>query len=120
MKPMDISASKDTEAIVPFPGRQVVQVTFDRKELGLILNLYGFYVALGEWRDYAMDFAADSAIFSIFRRASEVPAYAIVKRPALRAKQGMYAVLAQDGRILKRGHDLDQVLRVLAKKPSLA
>jgi Protein of unknown function (DUF2794) len=67
-----------------------------------------------------MDFAADSAIFSIFRRASEVPLYAIVKRPALRSKQGMYAVIAQDGRILKRGHDLGQVLRVLAQKPSLA
>ncbi len=120
MNLMDASGSQNAEPIVPFPGRKVQQVTFDRKELGLILNLYGFYVALGEWRDYALDFAADSAIFSIFRRASEVPLYAIVKRPALRSKQGMYAVIAQDGRILKRGHELDQVLQVLTRKPSLA
>jgi Protein of unknown function (DUF2794) len=116
---MDASGSQDTEAIVPFPGRKSQQVTFDRKELGLILNLYGFYVALGEWRDYALDFAAEQAMFSIFRRASEVPLYAIVKRPQQRHKQGMYAVIAQDGRILKRGHELDQVLRVLARKPNL-
>jgi Protein of unknown function (DUF2794) len=118
MKGMDAAGSP--EPIVPFPGRKVEQVTFDRKELSLILNLYGFHVALGEWRDYAMDFASDSAVFSIFRRASEVPLYAIVKRPALRTKQGMYAVIAQDGRILKRGHELEQVLGVLNRKPRLA
>jgi hypothetical protein len=112
---MEQSGQTDAEPIVRFPGRAPPQVTFDRKELGLILNLYGFHVALGEWRDYAMDFATDSAAFSIFRRASEMPLYAIVKRPELRAKQGMYAVIAGDGRILKRGHDLAQVLRVLEK-----
>ena len=96
------------------------QIAFDRKELNLILNLYGRYVASGEWRDYAMDFGSELATFSIFRRSSEVPLYRIVKNPALARKQGLYAVIAQGGLILKRGHDLAQVLTVLIKKPRLA
>ena len=96
------------------------QISFDRKELNLILNLYGRYVASGEWRDYAMDFGREAATFSIFRRSSEVPLYRIVKNPALARKQGIYAVIAQGGLILKRGHDLAQVLAVLVKKPRLA
>jgi Protein of unknown function (DUF2794) len=96
------------------------QISFDRKELNLILNLYGKYVACGEWRDYAMDFGREVATFSIFRRSSEVPLYKIVKDPALARKQGVYSVIAQGGLILKRGHDLAQVLTVLLKKPRLA
>ncbi len=122
----------DTEAIIPFPRSgaepgfnaplrsQPQQIAFDRKELNLILNLYGMHVAQGEWRDYAMDFGRDMATFSIFRRSSEVPLYRIIKNPALARKQGLYAVMAQGGLILKRGHDLAQVLRVLIKKPRLA
>ena len=78
------------------------------------------HVAEGDWRDYAMDFGREVATFSIFRRTSEVPLYRIVKNPALARKQGLYAVIAQGGLIVKRGHDLAQVLRVLIKKPRLA
>ena len=92
------------------------RVVFDRAELGLILSLYGRFVAAGEWRDYAMSFLRDVAIFSVFRRATEYLLYRIEKRPRLRNAQGAYAVIAMDGRILKRGHDLAQVLRVLDHK----
>lgn len=92
------------------------KVAFDRKELGVILGLYGRMVSAGEWRDYGMSFLKDVAIFSIFRRAAEQPIYRIEKRPRLRDKQGMYAVIGLDGRILKRGHDLKSVLRVLERK----
>ena len=102
----------------PIPASQ--QISYDRKELNLILNLYGKYVSQGEWRDYAMDFGSERATFSIFRRSSEVPLYRIVKNPALARKQGIYAVVAQGGLILKRGHDLAQVLAVLIKKPRIA
>ena len=85
-------------------------ISFDRKELNLILGVYGSKVAEGEWRDYALDFSRDSAIFSVFRRTSEMPLYRIVKDPKLARKQGAYAVLAQGGMILRRGHDLAQVL----------
>ncbi len=91
-------------------------VSFDRRELNRILGLYGRMVAAGEWRDYAIDFGEDCATFSIFRRASEMPLYRIEKRPRLRARQGQYAVIAVAGHILKRGHDLDAVLRVLDRK----
>ncbi len=122
----------DGEPIIPFPysGRQPrggaqwfsppQQIAFDRKELNLILDLYGMHVARGEWRDYAMDFSEDMATFCIFRRSSEQPLYRIVKNPALARRQGLYAVIAQGGLILKRGHDLAQVLRVLVGKPRLA
>jgi hypothetical protein len=106
--------------LVRFPVAKKPVVAFERSELMQILNLYGQYVAAGEWRDYAMDFAKDKATFSVFRRASEMPLYRIVKEPALARKQGAYAVIAQSGLILKRGHDLAQVLRVLVMKPKLA
>ena len=81
-----------------------------------MLSLYGRAVAAGEWRDYGMSFLRDVAVFSIFRRAAEVPIYRIEKRPALRSKQGQYAVIGQQGQVLRRGHDLRQVLRVLERK----
>jgi hypothetical protein len=94
----------------------VPQVTFDRLELNRILTIYGRMVTAGEWRDYALDFLEDVAVFSIFRRASEVPLFRIEKRPKLRARQGQYSVVAAGGVILKRGHDLAQVLRIFDKK----
>jgi hypothetical protein len=97
-------------------GQAVVQVRFDRAELSRILTVYGKMVAAGEWRDYAIDFRDDVAVFSIYRRASEMPLFRVEKRPKLREKQGMYAVIEAAGHILKRGHDLAQVLRVFDKK----
>lgn len=92
------------------------QVVYDRHELGVILSLYGRMVAAGEWRDYGLSFLKDVAVFSVFRRTAEHPIYRIEKRPKLRSKQGMYAVIGMDGQILKRGHDLKTVLRVLERK----
>ena len=102
----------------PFPGQGNFsdQVAFDRTELGVILTLYGRMVAAGEWRDYGMSFLRDVAIFSVFRRTAEHPIYRIEKRPKLRQKQGLYAVIGMDGQVLKRGHDLRTVLRVLDRK----
>jgi hypothetical protein len=96
-------------------GFTVAQVRFDRGELNRILTLYGRMVAAGEWRDYAIDFLEEAAVFSIYRRASEMPLFRVEKRPKLRARQGMYSVIAATGHILKRGHDLPQVLRVFDK-----
>lgn len=92
------------------------RVVFNRAELALILSVYGRFVAAGEWRDYGMSFLRDVAVFSIFRRATEHPLYRVEKRPQLQNAQGAYCVIAMDGRILKRGHDLGQVLRVFDKK----
>mgnify|MGYP001036963384 FL=1 len=89
---------------------------FDRRELSRILATYGRMVAAGEWRDYALDFLPDAAVFSIFRRASEMALYRIEKRPKLKARQGQYSVIAHGGLVLKRGHDLAQVLKVFDRK----
>lgn len=94
-------------------GRFVASVSFDRKELSTILNVYGRKVAEGEWRDYAMDFLRERALFSIYKRSSERPVYVIEKNPRLRNRQGQYMVLSQEGRVLKRGHELATVLRIL-------
>lgn len=96
--------------------RPPAQISFDRHELTAILNVYGRKVAQGEWRDYALDFLKDRALFSIYKRNSERPLFIIEKNPRLR--QGQYLVTSQDGRILKRGHDLSNILRVL--DPDLA
>ena len=101
------------------PAPNFPQITFDRLELNRILTVYGRMVAAGEWRDYAIDFLKDRAVFSIFRRASEVPLYRIEKNPKLARRQGAYSVVSATGLIVRRGHELDRVLRALDKGPSL-
>ncbi len=124
----------DTEPIVPLrprwsgaaaePNRarsneRPQQVTFDRRELTTILDVYGLKVAEGEWRDYAINFGHEQAEFCVYRRTSEVPLYRVVKQPKLARRQGKYSIVAHGGIILKRGHDLKQVLKTLQKKPKL-
>jgi hypothetical protein len=116
----DSQAGGATADVVRFPATARRHVTFDRQELSQILNLYGRHVATGEWRDYAMDFGQDRAVFSVFHRAAEQPLFRIVKDPSLARKQGQFSVIAQGGLILKRGQDLAQVLRVLVRQPRLA
>jgi hypothetical protein len=114
----DPGESRPTErgpAVASVPSR----VTFNRLELNRILNLYGRMVADGDSRDYAIDFFKDRAVFSIFRRASEVPIYRIEKDPQLARKQGAYSVISASGLILRRGHELDRVLLVIDRKLAL-
>jgi len=89
-------------------------VFFERLELERLLRFYGRMVAAGEWRDYALDALPDRALFSVYRRTSEAPLYQIEKRPE--HKQGLYSVRAVDGRVLRRGHDLERVIAVLEPK----
>lgn len=114
---------EDYSIVVPLDaarrGRDVSQVTFHRRELDLILRVYGRMVAAGEWRDYAIDHMKDRAIFSVFRRTSEVPLYQIHKTPALARRQGAFSVVAASGLILKRGHELGRVLAIFDEKPRL-
>ncbi len=109
--------SSDGSEILPFPHKLHKPVAFDRKELALILAVYGRQVAAGEWRDYAMDFGKEAARFDIHRRASEQPLYSIVKNPEFSGRGGLYSVVAPGGLIMRRGNDLAQVLKVLEKRP---
>ncbi len=111
----DLTEADTSAAVIPLRVSQATKVSFDRSELRQILNLYGRKVAEGEWRDYAIDFLKDMAVFSVFRRTSEMPLYRIVKNPALARRQGAYSVTTTGGLILRRGHDLDRVLAVLDK-----
>ena len=104
-----------TPPVTPFE-RPPEQVAFHRTELSVILSLYGRMVAAGEWRDYGISCLREVAVFSVFRRTAEVPLYRIEKRPKLRNKQGMYSVVGPGGQILRRGHDLKAVMRVLERK----
>jgi hypothetical protein len=113
--PSGSHAAARAVAVSPAPNR----VTFNRIELNKILNLYGRMVADGEWRDYAIDFLKERAVFSVYRRSSEVPLYRIEKDPRLARKQGMYSVISATGLILRRGHELDRVLLVIDRKLSV-
>ncbi|MEE9313630.1 MAG: DUF2794 domain-containing protein [Rhizobiaceae bacterium] len=95
------------------------QISFDRRELSAILRIYGFMVAEGEWRDYAIDHLKDRAVFSVFRRAGEVALFTIEKNPKLARRQGAYCVIGNNGAILKRGQDIGQVLKVFDKQLKL-
>ena len=90
-------------------------ITFHRRELDAILRIYGRMVGEGEWRDYAIDHLKDRAVFSVFKRSGEIPLFRIEKIPALSTKQGAFRVVNVDGRILKRGHELPQVLKIFDK-----
>src|SRR6478735_6302275 len=116
-----MSAGPGGGTIVAFPARPSFssrpnQVGFERAELARILDLYGRMVAAGEWRDYAMDFARDYAAFAAFRRTAEVPQMRVEKRPALRGKQGMWALFGEQGQVLKRGHELAGVLAPVERR----
>jgi len=105
-----------TGSIIAFPGRIQSQVGFAREELQRILDLYGRMVAAGEWRDYAMDFTRDCAVFAAFRRTAERPQARIEKRPALRHRQGMWTLFGEHGQVLKRGHELAGVLAPVERR----
>jgi hypothetical protein len=96
-------------------ARDPLPITFHRRELDLILRIYGRMVGEGDWRDYAIDHLKDRAVFSVFKRSGEAPLYRIEKNPRLAAKQGAFSVIDVHGRIIKRGHELPQVLKVFDK-----
>ncbi|MBB5730099.1 hypothetical protein FHS99_002597 [Sphingomonas prati] len=102
--------------MTPFPERRVTQVAFERAEMMRILDLYGRMVSAGNWRDYAIEMGSEVAAFSAFRRATERPEYRIEKRPALRGRQGMYALIGEGGTVLKRGHELAPILAPIERK----
>jgi hypothetical protein len=106
--------------VVQLPAPNHATICFNRQELREILTLYGRKVAAGDWRDYAIDFGREKAVFSAFRRTSEVPLYRIEKCPKLMRRQGTYSVVTATGLILKRGNDLGRVLAVLEKSVRLA
>ena len=105
-----------TGIVTPFPLRGPVQVGFERVELTRILDLYGRMVAAGHWRDYAIQLGRDAAIFAAFRRAAERPEFRVEKRPALRNRQGMWALVNEAGAVLKRGHELGPVLAPVERR----
>ena len=115
VEPISLSRRGASPVQPAAPAAAPLKVTFDRRELDRILDLYGRMVAQGEWRDYAIDFQRDKAVFAIYRRSMDVPLYRIEKDPSLARRQGMYAVVSQTGLILKRGHELPRVLAVLEK-----
>ena len=103
--------------VTPFPSKpSTLQVGFERAELTRILDLYGRMVAAGHWKDYAIDLGTDAAVFACFRRAAERPEFRIEKRPALRNRQGMWALVGEGGMIVKRGHELGPVLAPVERR----
>lgn len=103
--------------VTPFPASgRVSQIGFERVELNRILDLYGRMVAAGHWRDYAIDLGREAAVFAAFRRSAERPEFRIEKRPALRNRQGMWALVGEAGQVVKRGHDLGPVLAPVERR----
>ena len=113
--PRSSGAGVNGSSAFTHPTTIATAVFFTRAELSAILDVYGRKVAAGEWRDYAIDFGRDKAVFCAFRHASEVPLYRIEKHPRLARRQGAYSVVAATGLILKRGHDLARVLGVFER-----
>lgn len=113
------SSARSSEGVVDLKqykeARDSLPVTFHRLELNQILRIYGRMVGDGEWRDYAIDFQKDKAVFSVFKRSGDLPLYQIEKNPKLAAKQGAFSIVNTQGKILKRGHELVQLLKFFDK-----
>jgi len=103
-------------SVVPLRRAPAETVSFDRQELGVILSVYGRFVAAGLWRDYGISCLRERAVFSIFRRTAEHPVYRVEKVPQLRKRQGLYVLIGPEGQVLKRGADLRSVLSPLERK----
>lgn len=110
------NAGGGDSSVIAFPNRPLSQVGFARDELQRIMDLYGRMVAAGEWRDYAMDFTKDFAVFDAFKRTAENPQTRLEKRPALRNRQGMWTLFGEHGQVLKRGHELASVLAPVERR----
>lgn len=108
---IDLSEYRDAKDPMP--------VAFHRLELNQILRIYGRMVGEGEWRDYAIDHLKDKAVFSVFKRSGDLPVYQIEKNPKLAQKQGAFCIVNTQGRILKRGHELAQVMKFFDKVQKL-
>ncbi len=117
---MDRSGGEVIALDAALAARETRVVTFHRTELDAILRSYSLMVGAGEWRDYALDHLSDRAVFSVFKRASEMPVFRVEKHPDLARKQGAFLVRGADGRILKRGHEVAAVLTVFEKELKLA
>lgn len=104
--------------VTPFPSSRgaPAQIGFERVELTRILDLYGRMVSVGLWKDYAIELGHEAAVFAAFRRAAERPEFRIEKRPALRSRQGMWALIGEQGVVLKRGHELGPVLAPVERR----
>ncbi len=95
---------------------KTMPIMWTRQELTLLFNIYGRFVARGEWRDYGISATHDRAVFAIFRKSHEAPLYRIEKMPHLQKKQELYHLTHISGRIIRRGQDLAQLLKFFDKR----
>lgn len=93
------------------------RVYFNRDEILLLLALYSRRVTRGEWRDYAIDHAAECAVFSVFRNSCERPLFRVIKYAGSPGpcNFGVYGGV----RRLASGMSLPDVLRVFDRMPHL-
>ena len=90
-------------------------VAFNKRELGQLLSVYSSRVTNGEWKDYAIDHTPCMAIFSIFRRNSETPLYAIAKLTTHTGKKCNY-LLFSGGHIRHRAANIGDILAIFDKQ----
>lgn len=90
-------------------------VTFSRSELSRLLSLYSRHVSRGEWRDYAIDHGAGAAVFTVFRRSEDLPAFTITKWAPDGRGRKRYRVSGRFRR-LEEGNSLDEVLSIFERR----
>ena len=98
--------------------RQGRRVFFNRDELNLLLGVYSRKVAVGAWRDYAIDHRSHMAVFSIYRRSQERPVFAVTK-VMLRGEKAASYVLQADSRQIRSTRSLMDIVRLLERRPAL-
>ena len=89
---------------------------FSKDELNLILSLYGKGVSSGKWKDYAIDSSNDATIFSIYRHASEMPLFKIIKSHNNKRVDERWLIKSTSGQILKRNKNLTHLLNFFKQK----
>ena len=96
--------------------KQLPHVFFNRTELQKIMNVYGGMVSAGIWRDYAFHAVGNKLGFAVFQRTTDRADYIIFKESNKASQQGAYSILGREGQVIKRGHDLEALLKFFNTK----
>ena len=88
---------------------------FSKYELGKILSCYSLGVSKGDWKDYAIDFKKNEAIFFIYKHSWANPDCILRKSKEKKRKRIIYK-LSISNNINGRYYNIDELITFLKRK----
>ena len=82
---------------------------FSKSELSKILNCYSIGVSNGKWKDYALNFNTNEAIFSIYKHTLASPEFILKKYKEKKKRKTLYH-LSINNKKNSKYEDIDQLI----------